>query len=150
MSWELNFRAGDKSAAVRFDDRTAAIIALTDYLLDAGVTVADDPTEPQRRATEGGFAAQFYAPDGTRIAYEIRQRKDAEHYLNLAQFEERLGMARGSLSKYRLPDPDVVVGPVNDDGSIPRGTARGWLPETIDEWNAARPGQGRRTDLVER
>lgn len=68
-------------------------------------------------------------------------------YMNRGQVEEYLGLADGSLSKVKLPQPDVVVGPVNDDGSLPRGTVRGWLPETIDQWNAARPGRGARTDL---
>jgi hypothetical protein len=27
------------------------------------------------------------------------------------------------------------------------GTIRGWLPETVDRWNASRPGRGARTDL---
>lgn len=66
-------------------------------------------------------------------------------YLNLAQVEERVGLARGSLSsRISLPAPDVVVGPVNDDGTIPRGTIRGWTTDTIDEWQAHRPGRGAR------
>ncbi|MGU3650664.1 hypothetical protein [Mycolicibacterium sp. A43C] len=76
-------------------------------------------------------------------------RKRQTHYLNLAQFEERIGMARGGLSKFHLPEPDVIVGPVNDDGSIPRGTTRGWTAETIDEWNANRPGPGRRPSKLQ-
>lgn len=68
-------------------------------------------------------------------------------YMNRAQVEEHLGLASGSLSKIKLPTPDAVTGPVNDDGSLPRGTVRGWLPETIDKWNASRPGRGARTDL---
>lgn len=68
-------------------------------------------------------------------------------YLNQAQFAERIGVAPNTLGRYKLPDADVVVGPINDDGTIPRGTVRGWLPETIDEWNAERPGRGARTDL---
>lgn len=67
-------------------------------------------------------------------------------FLNRAQVEDHLGLALGSLSKIRLPEPDVTVGPVNPDGSIPRGTVRGWTVETIDRWNAGRPGQGVRTD----
>jgi len=73
--------------------------------------------------------------------------RQPRHYLNRAQVEEYLGLAPGSLSKYKLPDPDVIVGPVNDDGTIPRGTVRGWTRETIDRWNATRPGRGARTDL---
>lgn len=68
-------------------------------------------------------------------------------YLNRTQFAERIGVEPGALSRYKLPPPDVVIGPVNPDGSIPRGTVRGWLPETADQWNATRPGRGARTDL---
>ncbi|MEU3011079.1 hypothetical protein [Nocardia asteroides] len=68
-------------------------------------------------------------------------------YLNRAQVAERIGVVPSALSKYKLPDPDVVIGPVEDDGTIPRGSVRGWLPDTIDAWNAERPGQGARTDL---
>lgn len=68
-------------------------------------------------------------------------------FLNRAQFAERIGTETGTLSRYKLPDPDVVIGPINEDGTIPRGTVRGWLPSTIDEWNAQRPGRGTRTDL---
>lgn len=68
-------------------------------------------------------------------------------YLNRAQVEHRLGLALGSLSKIAMPVPDAIVGPVNPDGTIPRGTVRGWLPETVDKWNAHRPGRGARTDL---
>lgn len=69
-------------------------------------------------------------------------------YLSISQVEQYLGKARGSMSRIKMPTPDVIVGPLNDDGSLPRGTARGWLPETIDAWNAARPGRGARTDLI--
>lgn len=68
-------------------------------------------------------------------------------YLSRGQVAQRIGVESGTLSRYKLPPPDVVIGPVDDDGSIPRGTVRGWLPETIDEWNATRPGRGARTDL---
>jgi hypothetical protein len=69
------------------------------------------------------------------------------HFLNQAQVAERIGVAPSSLSGYKLPEPDVVVGPVDLHGGIPRGTTRGWLPATIDEWHAQRPGRGARTDL---
>lgn len=70
-----------------------------------------------------------------------------EQYLSRVQVEERLGLARGSLSRLKLPPPDVIIGPLNPDGTIPRGTVRGWLPTTIDAWNNNRPGRGARTDL---
>lgn len=64
------------------------------------------------------------------------------------QVAERIGVQDGALSRYKLPEPDVIIGPVNDDGSIPRGTTRGWTVKTVDEWNANRPGRGARTDLA--
>lgn len=61
------------------------------------------------------------------------------HYLGRREVAERLNITVGTLDRYsaegRLPAPDVLVG----DG--PRAV-RGWLPETIDEWNANRPGRG--------
>ncbi len=71
--------------------------------------------------------------------------RQPRRYLNVAQVEQRLGLGRGALSRAKFPTPDVVVGPVNDDGTIPRGTVRGWLESTIGNWE--RPGQGKRTDL---
>ncbi|WAB10605.1 helix-turn-helix DNA binding domain protein [Gordonia phage Ecliptus] len=69
------------------------------------------------------------------------------HYLSQRQVAERIGVVPSALGRYKLPTPDVTIGPVDEDGTIPRGTVRGWLPETIDEWNAHRPGRGARTDL---
>ncbi|MBM4468146.1 hypothetical protein GS905_23690 [Rhodococcus hoagii] len=66
-----------------------------------------------------------------------------KHYLSRAQFAERIDVAPDTMSRYKLPDPDVIIGPVNEDGSLPRGTVRGWLPETVDEWNKNRRGPGR-------
>ena len=53
------------------------------------------------------------------------------HYLGLNDVADRLGITKGALARYKLPEPDATV-----------GKARGWLPETIDQWNAARPGRG--------
>lgn len=50
-------------------------------------------------------------------------------YLSLKQVGERLGVKNAAA--YRLPEPDAMI-----------GTTRGWLPETIDRWNSARPGRG--------
>lgn len=54
-----------------------------------------------------------------------------KHYLSRAEFAERIGVNPSTLGRYKLPDPDATV-----------GTARGWLPETVDAWNEARPGKG--------
>ena len=52
-------------------------------------------------------------------------------YLSLTDVAERLGITKGALARYKLPQPDVLV-----------GHARGWSEKTIDAWNAARPGRG--------
>lgn len=70
-----------------------------------------------------------------------------KRYLNRAEVAERIGVVHSALARYKLPDPDVIVGPVNPDGSLPRGTVRGWTVDTIDRWNTTRPGRGARTDL---
>jgi hypothetical protein len=57
-------------------------------------------------------------------------------YLSRTEVAERIGVTPGALSRYKLPAPDVMI-----------GTVRGWLPATIDAWQAARPGRGARTDL---
>lgn len=54
-----------------------------------------------------------------------------KHYLSLTEVAERLGITKGALAQYKLPEADVTV-----------GRARGWMPSTIDEWNAKRPGRG--------
>ena len=68
-------------------------------------------------------------------------------FLNRAQFEARIGLRRRGLSCAKLPPPDAIIGPVNKDGSLPRGTIRGWLPETIEYWKRTRLGQGFRSDV---
>lgn len=54
-------------------------------------------------------------------------------YLGFTEFAERIGVKTGTLARYRLPEPDALI-----------GRTRGWTAETIDRWNAARPGRGRR------
>lgn len=52
-------------------------------------------------------------------------------YLSRAEFAERVGVKPDSLGRYKLPEPDAMI-----------GTTRGWKPETVDAWHAARPGKG--------
>lgn len=52
-------------------------------------------------------------------------------YLSRTEFAERVGVKPGTLSRYKLPEPDAMI-----------GDARGWLPSTIDKWNRERPGKG--------
>lgn len=57
----------------------------------------------------------------------------AARYLSSTEVARYLGLAGvKSLSKMKLPPPDAVIGDI-----------RGWLPSTIQEWNASRPGPGR-------
>jgi hypothetical protein len=53
-------------------------------------------------------------------------------YLSRAEVAERIGVKPDTLSRYRLPEPDAII-----------GATRGWLAETVDAWNADRPGRGR-------
>ncbi|WP_454561902.1 XRE family transcriptional regulator [Mycobacterium haemophilum] len=52
-------------------------------------------------------------------------------YLSRTEVAARIGVQPPTLSRYKLPEPDAVI-----------GTARGWLPKTIDKWNQSRPGRG--------
>lgn len=54
-------------------------------------------------------------------------------YLSRADVADRIGVKPNTLSRYILPEPDALI-----------GETRGWLPETIDAWHAARPGHGGR------
>jgi hypothetical protein len=51
-------------------------------------------------------------------------------YLSRAEVAERIGVKPDTLGRYRLPEPDAVI-----------GQTRGWLLATVDAWNAARPSK---------
>lgn len=57
--------------------------------------------------------------------------KAPARYLSATEVAALIGVQRNSLARYRLPEPDVLVGEV-----------RGWKEATITEWHANRPGQG--------
>lgn len=52
-------------------------------------------------------------------------------YLSRTEFAERIGVQPSTLGRYKLPEPDAMIGDI-----------RGWLPATVDRWNQARPGRG--------
>ena len=52
-------------------------------------------------------------------------------YLSGTEVAARIGVTTGTLSRYKLPAPDAMI-----------GSTRGWHPETIDVWHANRPGKG--------
>lgn len=58
-----------------------------------------------------------------------------KHYLSMGECAERLGIAASTFTAYYYrnqgPPPDAMI-----------GKTPGWLPETIDTWNANRPGRG--------
>lgn len=68
-----------------------------------------------------------------------------KNYLAFSDFAARVGITTGTLHRYdadgRLPEPDVTIG-------LGRRVTRGWSTETIDAWQANRPGRGSRTDLT--
>ena len=66
-----------------------------------------------------------------RVRTGSRTQTVTRRYLSLTEVAERLNITKGALARYKLPEPDVYV-----------GRTRGWTEQTIDEWNAARPGQG--------
>ncbi|EYT61537.1 hypothetical protein [Microbacterium sp. UCD-TDU] len=55
-------------------------------------------------------------------------------YLSRAEFAERIGVKPATMGRYKLPEPDAMIGDI-----------RGWTVETVDAWNAARPGRGVRS-----
>lgn len=57
-------------------------------------------------------------------------------YLSLQDVADHLGVSRNTVAQYKLPEPDVRVG-------TGLNAPRGWSVETIDAWNAQRPGRGR-------
>lgn len=86
----------------------------------------------------------------TRYIWAMDHAASPQVFLSRSQFEARLGLRPGGLAGATLPPPDAIIGPVNKDGSLPRGTIRGWLPETVDYWRRTRLGQGFRSDVRDR
>jgi hypothetical protein len=146
--WKLVFRYDSTEGSSMHYTRESAVSALAGHLVDHGITILNDPTAAARNTGTGPVNAEFTAPDGAVVKYSLRQQRLVPHYLSLAEVAERIGVAPNSMSRYKLPEPDAVIGPVDPDGTIPRGTVRGWLPDTVDKWHANRPGRGARTDLA--
>lgn len=53
-------------------------------------------------------------------------------YLSRAELAERIGVKPDTLSRYKLPEPDAMI-----------GNTRGWTEATVEAWSAQRPGRGR-------
>jgi hypothetical protein len=54
-------------------------------------------------------------------------------FLSRPEVARKIGVKPDTLNRYELPKEDALI-----------GTLKGWLPETIDIWNRARPGKGNR------
>jgi len=50
----------------------------------------------------------------------VYPQRPPQVFLSKAQFEARIGLQPGILSGATLPPPDAIIGPVNQDGSLPR------------------------------
>lgn len=62
-----------------------------------------------------------------------RQDTMTEIYMSFTEVAEFLGIQKGALANYNMPEPDALI-----------GRTRGWKRETIEQWNANRPGHGGR------
>ncbi len=67
----------------------------------------------------------------------------AARYLPLAQFADTGRGRRTYPDRYRLPTRTRAIGPVDDSGGLSGTAVHDWLQETVDTWQAARPGSGR-------
>ena len=67
------------------------------------------------------------------FAPPVRRNPNVARYLGRVEVAERIGLKSvRSLSGMTLPPHDVEV-----------GVHKGWKPDTIDAWQATRPGRGR-------
>lgn len=55
-----------------------------------------------------------------------------QHYLSRTEVAELIGVKPDTLGRYNLPEPDATI-----------GKTRGWLPETIQDWDTHRPKNNR-------
>lgn len=53
-------------------------------------------------------------------------------YLSRPEVAARIGVKPDTMNRYKLPPADGQIG----------ARMFGWLPETVDAWNAERPGRG--------
>ena len=101
------------------------IVALTFGAMALGGALSDSPI------VSGGFGLAAGIMGLAAGIINGRKTTMTTEYLGVKQVAERLGITSGGLLNLKLPEPDATI-----------GRTRGWLPETIDEWNAQRPGRG--------
>lgn len=59
----------------------------------------------------------------------------AIRYLTTSEAAARCGITVSTWNRYKTPPEDAITGKI-----------KGYLPQTVDEWNARRPGQGNKKD----
>ena len=138
-------------------------ITLTDTTTDAQVTVEHDAVAI--RAALGGWFDDELADEMDHFAQTLQSYGPAKSWgaagvstpvapadlgsvlgvtwqrapiplLDLGGVAERLGLSYATVRRYRsqdesFPEPDALL-----------GQSPGWLPETVDRWQASRPGRG--------
>lgn len=67
-----------------------------------------------------------------------------KRYLSKAQVaSEIMGVKSRSLTGYRLPEPDVIIGgEPRPDGTLPRGVVGGYEEQKMRDWWEAYPKRG--------
>ena len=69
-------------------------------------------------------------------------------YLSKKQISLIMGAKSPSLSGYKLPTPDVVIGgEMRPDGTVPIGVVLGWREDRIHEWWAVQRKTSLRPDF---
>lgn len=107
----------------RHRSRKKAIAGLNDYLVDHGFSFAPIPISPTGTTGSGTFEAKV--ADHQWVAGPLLDpRSDQGGAVRAPDPVERIGLPAGtSLSGYKPPDPDVVVGPMNEGSTtVPRGS----------------------------
>lgn len=118
----------------------ARFLSLTEvahYLGYAGPDSLNTFTVPSPDAlvgkTKGWLPTAVIAWNTTWPISQVANTVRCTRFLSRTEVSEILGLASvNSMAKYVLPGPDAVVDKIE-----------GWLPTTIEAWNAARPGRGR-------
>jgi predicted DNA-binding transcriptional regulator AlpA len=105
----------------------SASIASYRYFPEADVTIGN--TRGWKESTiEKFMALREDTPRPSAAQVARLTRAESRHYLDRAEFAERIGVTVRTLAGYPLPVPDVQV-----------GNRKGWSPNTVDAWQARRP-----------
>lgn len=84
--------------------------------------------------TKGWLPSTLDIWNASRPGAQDERAAPGARFLSRKEVAEVIGLASvNSMSKYTLPEPDAIIGKI-----------KGWMPSSIEEWNAPRrPGRGR-------